>query len=506
MKAIFILSFLLATTFVFGQELKTTENRVEIDINDGHFDEDFFTFGENGFVLKSFSYQDGRRGDLYMHHDLYDTNMVMVGENAEVIDKRNIFYSSFQGEQKVYHLSYARKMPFVIYEYDAAEKSTRNYNIPSDELAGLSSIHSFYVVEQKAVAIGVTKTKSYLLFFDLDKQTVNATPILVEGFKSKRTFPINVEYIDEKNLFYLSIRAYKSVFSSSAYLQTIDLEGQVSALQKINEGTDKVIKTITVGGVSNDEIAIAGTYSSFVNGASNGIYFGTSVNGVVDNIATYNFLEIPNYTSYLPQRTQQRVEKKKERAANRGKELEANQLIMMHDLIPVDNDFLIIAEAYYPTYRTETRTTYVNGKPTTTTVQVFDGYQYTHALVAKFNSQGEMLWSQVFKMYLWYKPMRAKQFIRIAGREQNSIKLVYADGRNIYSKSFSFSGEVLSEKTSNPINTTNENDKIRASYSDVVYWYDNYFLSYGSQVIKNKTDEDVKRKRFVLFMNKISFE
>jgi hypothetical protein len=503
-----LLSFLFTISFFVGQaqQLKTTENRVEIDLNDGHFNEDFFTFGENGFVLKSFSYQDGRRGDLYLHHDLYDTNMVLVGEQAEAIDKRNYFYSSFQGAQKVYHLSYARKMPFVIYEYDAANKSTRNYNIPSDELAGLNNIHSFYVVNQRAVAIGVTKTKSYLLFFDLDKETVQATPILVEGFKSKRTFPINVEFIDEKNLFYLSVRAYKSVFSSSAYLQTIDLEGQLSALQKINEGTDKVIKTITVGGVSNDEIAIAGTYSSVVNGASNGIYFATSVNGIVDNISTYNFLEIPNYTSYLPQKTQQRVEKKKERAAKRGKELEANQLIMMHDLIPVDDDFLIIAEAYYPTYRTETRTTYVNGKPTTTTVQVFDGYQYTHALVAKFNSKGEMLWSQVFKMYLWYKPMRAKQFIRIAGREQNSIKLVYADGRNIYSKSFSFDGEVLSEKTSNPINTTNENDKIRASYSDVIYWYDKYFLSYGSQSIKNKTDDDVKRKRNVLFMNKISFE
>ena len=503
-----LLSFLFTISFFVGQaqQLKTTENRVEIDLNDGHFNEDFFTFGENGFVLKSFSYQDGRRGDLYLHHDLYDTNMVLVGEQAEAIDKRNYFYSSFQGAQKVYHLSYARKMPFVIYEYDAANKSTRNYNIPSDELAGLNNIHSFYVVNQRAVAIGVAKTKSYLLFFDLDKQTVQATPILVEGFKSKRTFPINVEFIDEKNLFYLSVRAYKSVFSSSAYLQTIDLEGQLSALQKINEGTEKVIKTITVGGVSNDEIAIAGTYSNVVNGASNGIYFATSVNGIVDNISTYNFLEIPNYTSYLPQKTQQRVEKKKERAAKRGKELEANQLIMMHDLIPVDDDFLIIAEAYYPTYRTETRTTYVNGKPTTTTVQVFDGYQYTHALVAKFNSKGEMLWSQVFKMYLWYKPMRAKQFIRIAGREQNSIKLVYADGRNIYSKSFSFDGEVLSEKTSNPINTTNENDKIRASYSDVIYWYDKYFLSYGSQSIKNKTDDDVKRKRNVLFMNKISFE
>ena len=136
-----LLSFLFTISFFVGQaqQLKTTENRVEIDLNDGHFNEDFFTFGENGFVLKSFSYQDGRRGDLYLHHDLYDTNMVLVGEHAETIDKRNIFYSSFQGTQKVYHLSYARKMPFVIYEYDAANKSKRNYNIPYDELAGLKT-------------------------------------------------------------------------------------------------------------------------------------------------------------------------------------------------------------------------------------------------------------------------------------------------------------------------------------------------------------------------------
>jgi hypothetical protein len=178
----------------------------------------------------------------------------------------------------------------------------------------------------------------------------------------------------------------------------------------------------------------------------------------------------------------------------------------LHDLIAVDNDFLLITEAYYPTYRTETRTTYVNGKATTTTVQVFDGYQYTHAMIAKFNAQGELLWSQVFKMYLWYKPMVAKSFIRIAAQEQNSIQLVYADGKNIYSKSVSFDGEILNEKTSNPINTENDNDKIKVSYSNISFWYDKYFLSYGVQDIKNRGDDDVKRRRKVFFMNKVSFE
>jgi hypothetical protein len=127
-------------------------------------------------------------------------------------------------------------------------------------------------------------------------------------------------------------------------------------------------------------------------------------------------------------------------------------------------------------------------------------------MIAKFNAQGKLIWSQVFKMYLWYKPMTARSFIRIAAKEQNSIQLVYADGRNIYSKSFSFSGEILNEKTSNPINTANENDKVKGTYSNISFWYDKYFLSYGVQYIKNKVDDDVKRKRTVLFLNKVSFE
>jgi hypothetical protein len=128
------------------------------------------------------------------------------------------------------------------------------------------------------------------------------------------------------------------------------------------------------------------------------------------------------------------------------------------------------------------------------------------AMIAKFNKEGEMLWSQVFKMYLWYKPYTARTFIRIAAQEQNSIQLVYADGRNIYSKSISFDGEILNEKTSNPINTNNENDKLKESYSNISFWYDKYFLSYGVQSIKNKVDDDVKRKRTVVFLNKVSFE
>lgn len=506
MKTRLFFTFIILSNIIFSQQLKTTEKRVEIDLKDGRYNETVYTMGKHGVVVKSISKEGGIKSNLYLHHDVYNADLELYETNPIDFDPSHPIVATFEGEESIYHMAFKRNLPIYIYQFDVKNKTTKRLDIELEGKSSFYSIHSFYVVGQKAAAIGQGKNGAVFLFFDLENQTATATPIVVEGYKQRRTAPINLQYLEGANKFYLSLRVYKSRLVSFAYLLSIDLDGKMAVPQMINEGGEKIIKSITVGAVGPEEVSIAGSYGSTVTGPNNGIYFASSSDGNITNITTYNFLDIPNYLSFLPERSQQRIEMKKERKAKRGKELEANQRLVLHDLIAVDKDFLLITEAYYPTYRTETRTTYANGKQTTTTVQVFDGYQYTHAMIAKFNAKGELLWSQVFKMYLWYKPMVAKTFIRIAAREQNSIQLVYADGRNIYSKSFSFEGEILNEKTSNPINTTNENDKIRGTYSNISFWYDKYFLSYGVQYIKNKDDEDVKRKRTVLFLNKVSFE
>ena len=46
---------------------------------------------------------------------------------------------------------------------------------------------------------------------------------------------------------------------------------------------------------------------------------------------------------------------------------------------------------------------------------------------------------------------------------------------------------------------------IKNTFSNIDYWYDNYFIAYGIQKIKNKSG-DVQKKRKVYFINKIYFE
>lgn len=506
MKHLILLSFLFICTLSFGQELKTSEKRVEIELKDDRYNEEVFPMGKYGVVVKSYS-RYGVGSKTTLHHDLYNTDLALEETDPIEIDSKLPIISTFENEANIYHLAFRRKKkPLCIYHFDVKNKATKQIDIEYNGDVKFRGINFFYVVGQQAAAIGYSKAGLHFLLFNLENQTVTATPIFIENFKPGRIMATNMQYLEEVKKFYISLRVVEKSRLTHAYLLDVDLEGQLNTPIKIDESEGRFINSITVGEVGNEEVVIAGTYGNVAFGANNGIFFGTSSDGEISEITSYNFLDIPHYLDYLPERAQRRIESKKERKESRGKEMETSELLVMHNLIPVDNDFLLITEAYYPTYRTETRTTTTNGKTTTTTVQVFDGYQYTHAMIAKFNKEGEMLWSQVFKMYLWYKPYVARTFIRVAGQEQNSIQLVYADGKNIYSKSFSFDGEILSEKTSNPINTDNENDKIKVSYSNIAFWYDKYFLSYGVQDIKNRGDVDVKRRRKVFFMNKVSFE
>jgi hypothetical protein len=232
-------------------------------------------------------------------------------------------------------------------------------------------------------------------------------------------------------------------------------------------------------------------------------------NNEVDFINFVKFLEMKNFLSYLPKREQDKIEKKIKKKEKKGKEVTLSYRIADHAVIPSGDDFLFLGEAFYPTYRQEsyTTTSTVNGVSTTTTQYrtVFDGYQYTHAVLAKFNAQGELLWDQTFAMWPSYKPYFVKRFISLTEQSEDDIKMVFASYNRIVSKTISLDGVVIQENKSDEIETGYSGDKAKYSYSNIDYWYDQFFIAHGNQVIKNKEDKSVKRKRRVFFISKIEY-
>ena len=78
---------------------------------------------------------------------------------------------------------------------------------------------------------------------------------------------------------------------------------------------------------------------------------------------------------------------------------------------------------------------------TTHTEQVFDGFQYTHAVLVNFDSEGKIVWDQCFEMWPAYKPFYVKKFISLAQDNEDAINMVFVSKEQICSKSIDYSGK-----------------------------------------------------------------
>ena len=192
----------------------------------------------------------------------------------------------------------------------------------------------------------------------------------------------------------------------------------------------------------------------------------------------------------MSDRKQAKIERRKEKAEKAGKEYSLKYLMASHRIMTDGKDYFYLGEAYYPVYRT----TWIG----TTMVTTFAGYNYTHAVLAKFDVTGNLLWDECFPMEPRLLPMYVKRFVS-ASMKGNNVNLLFTDKNRLVSKLFrNADGNVIQDRTSEIIETDNEDEDVKKMrYSNSQHWYGDNFLVYGTQVVKNsKTGE--RRKVFAV--------
>lgn len=244
-------------------------------------------------------------------------------------------------------------------------------------------------------------------------------------------------------------------------------------------------------------LLITGTYTSHKKKYyAQGIYFARLDGDRLVFIRFYNFLDLKNFTRYMSGRGQMKVERKKDRAERRGKTLTIDCQVTSHGLMEHGGEYYYVGEAFFPTYM-------VTGTGFSTS-RVFIGYQYTHAVMAKFDASGNLLWDSCFPMNPSYKPMRLIHFVA-TGFDGGNVSALYPDKRFLVSKLFSDSnGRVVRDKQKEVMETGDEDEDVRkARDTETAYWYGDNFLVYGTQVVRNNATGG---RRKVIFINKYSIE
>jgi hypothetical protein len=141
-----------------------------------------------------------------------------------------------------------------------------------------------------------------------------------------------------------------------------------------------------------------------------GMYIIEMRDGQLQRRNDYDFNDFRDFYSTLNAKMQKKIERKKSRKKN----FESQCYMVTHPVVFNENAWTVIGEVFYPTYRTEYRTTYVNGRPVTQTVYVFDGFAYSHAVVLQVSPELERIKDYSFNLDINDKPFLQRSLFELS--------------------------------------------------------------------------------------------
>jgi len=180
-----------------------------------------------------------------------------------------------------------------------------------------------------------------------------------------------------------------------------------------------------------------------------------------------------------------------------------NYRLMMHPVIASDGQFLLLGETYYPEYHTMTQMVYdYYGRAFPSTYSVFDGFRYSNAFLAAFDSSGVKAWDNGMEMRdILTTFLNHKMNYVFNGRE---MTLFYNANGKLAVKTIK-GPETLDNTEYVSIASKRQTDQVSYEYLGTMeHWYDNYYLASGYQTIRN--NYLTENKRNVFYLNKMAFE
>lgn len=243
-------------------------------------------------------------------------------------------------------------------------------------------------------------------------------------------------------------------------------------------------------------------------------YFSANVNkGVAGKIRYYNFSGFSNAFKYITNPSALRIKTRRAMRKDKSSENEQregsidddkslNLRLLTHELMVNNGQFIVASEAYSPEYHTNTQMSYdYYGRAFPTSYQVFDGFRYSHAFVAGFDSSGVMIWNNGMEM----RDILTKYLNRKLNClfENDETVLYYNANNKVAFKTIK--GNSIVENTSyTALATKRGTDQPVAEYLGTIeHWYDDFYIATGYQTIRNNYLE--QNKRNVFYISKMAF-
>jgi hypothetical protein len=475
----------------------------------------------------------------------FSTNLEQEwSSNANIDPNQDFVTHSYDGEDLYLLFSRFKSNSYVIFRVNTEKAKVEKFQIISVDRIEISN---FKALNASLFIAGMVNSQPVILFTNLNEKKTRILPAVVKGQAEIQSMDLDTVY-RQINVTY---SVGKKAKEYQLVLKSFDEDGnQVSQiLMKPNE--EYAMMNAKSAQINDSLQVIVGTYGhkntigSSKGPSSQGLYFQSFVDGEQTHASYTSFTKFDNFFNFLSPKQQERQNRKIKDKEEKGEDLRLDYRLLMHDIIRKGDHYIVVAEAFYPDYKYNNFGPYGGGFfPGMMTMggfyspwsmlynpyrwgygyyglyspfssyyspwgyrgfnyygnqQQFDGWVYTHAVIAELDENGKLLWDHCISLQDMKEP-KLIQKIKTSVQEDQII-LSYSRNNEIVSKIIQAQGTKETEHVM-PIETNQEGDRVRKSASsDLTYWYNTYFLASGTQQIVNQTDG----KRQVFYLNKIQF-
>ncbi|NQT76267.1 MAG: hypothetical protein HQ565_01040 [Bacteroidetes bacterium] len=368
----------------------------------------------------------------------------------------------------------------------------------------------FDIIENQAIiALNNNRFEPIIVFIDLRNGSLHTKKPEMEGLNLIQ----DISKDEDSNEIFVIVENYLSKKQNAILILQFDMHGQIKKTIRVNPAiANKVLNTARIADSRGDTLLILGTYhntASKIDGnkektgpESAGFFVSLFIEGKELFIHYYNFLEFEEMYRSLSSKTIANLRRKAEKQKNKGEEYSLDYDLLLHDVIRFGNEYVLLAEAFYPEYRTVTSMYYdYYGRAIPQSYTVFDGYKYISGIAASFSPEGELLWDNGIEI-LNILTFKLNKYVSTYVNN-DELALFYSNENRINYKIIGGENPVGSLQNIS-LESKYKGDKLMEDFgSKMIHWYANYFICYGYQKIRNNRISGGKRT--VFYFSKLAF-
>ena len=413
------------------------------------------------------------------------------------------FAYSFKGwdySRGNYYLLFAR-VQFTADEFSIFEINSEDGDLQEHQISTVFpiSLSHFEVINRTILLAGSVNFQPAILTFELD----DPRPRVIPGIYNTNGDLLEIYVEDDLGVFSVAMIEKTLDKRFTVNIKTYTTENLMIQNNIVNAGDRRSIidgaPTQFAGGFQY----VAGAYSHKSPDYSRGLYLAKFINGMQQFIKYYNYADLTNFFGYMGSKRQQRISERISRRKEKGKKNKFSYRLLVHDIIQRDDEFLMIAEAYYPRYSNYQVSPFY-GAPSASYATI-SGYKFTHAVVVAFDTRGNILWDHSFKIDDVLKPSLSETVQVVAQRDW--VELHYLEANAIRTKVV-VDNEVIEGDTYTPVRLSSSEDELAVKDPEVEgleCWYDKTLYAYGEQQIDIKNATRSKTRREVFYINKVYY-